>query len=132
MGDVARDSSGPWAVVRKGNESWVGVVLGVRGEFAVANWGGSATAGQGNDFQAVAVLEDGGGVFTAGDEVLVAFDGDGFAGQSQLFQELGHGRSVWVLLWLVIYDNMHGGTRASGWWGAIAENGQVWSGRILP
>jgi hypothetical protein len=34
-----------------------------------------------------------------------------------LLEELGDGQAVRVLLRLVIYDNMHGGTRASGWWG---------------
>jgi len=76
-----------------------------------------AAAGQRDDLQPVAVLQSRFGVLPAGDQFLVELDGDGFPLEPELLEELPDGQAVWVLLRLVIYDNMHGGTRASGWWG---------------
>ena len=77
----------------------------------------SAAARQRDDLQSVAVVQGGVGLLPAGYQFLIELDGDGFAREPQLLEELRDGQAVRVLLRFVIYDNMHGGTRASGWWG---------------
>jgi hypothetical protein len=82
-----------------------------------------ASPGQRHDFQLIAVLQPSRGLLALGDQFTIQLDGDRFAVQFQLVQQIGNGQGRRVLLWLIVYDNIHGEALGMGvrTWGQSTE-----------